>query len=47
LKAQAKRLFDGRFDANPYGRGTKREAVADTAAARRVVIENAWDISIQ
>jgi hypothetical protein len=51
LKAQAKRLFHARFHANPYGRRTKREAVADMITTwsllGKSVIENAWDIYIQ
>jgi hypothetical protein len=40
-------FWGARFHANPYWRGTKQEAVADTTAARRAVIENARDICIQ
>jgi hypothetical protein len=51
LKAQAKRLFHARFQANPYGRRTKPEAVADMITAWSLlgesVIENAWDICRQ
>jgi hypothetical protein len=50
-KAQAKRLFHARFHANPYGRRTKPEAVAELITAwsplGESVIENAWDIYIQ
>jgi hypothetical protein len=48
LKAQAKRLFHARFQANPYGRRTKQEAVADVITAWSVlgtsVIEDLWEI---
>jgi hypothetical protein len=51
LKAQAKRLFHARFHANPYGRRTKPEAVADMITAWSLpgesVTENTWDIYIQ
>jgi hypothetical protein len=33
LKGQAKRLFHAQFHANPYGRRTKQEAVAEVITA--------------
>jgi hypothetical protein len=51
LKAQAKRLFRARFHANPCGRRTKQEAVADMITVSLILgalaIEDAWDMGTE
>jgi hypothetical protein len=51
LKSHAKRLFHGRFRANPYQRRTETDAVADVLTALGLltvsVIDSACDIDLK